>query len=145
MKTRRTLLLSGLVLAACAAPAPSNGPGQPAPTTVRFLFGLDGEATDAENFIAATAVPDVIEQCRAELGKPFGSRTLHINGAIARDSGGQNLKWHWAHRPNEWQLAQMSVEVCNGRPSDVEANLDYWVDKVGRFCPWRSRVLQELP
>ena len=140
MKTPVMLLLAAALLVACNSTEPPA-----TPRTVRFLFGLEGDTTGAENFIAATAVPAVIEQCRAELQKPPAHRALHINGPIARENAGRNLKWHWAHKPDEWQLVEMSVEVCDGRPSSVEADLTYWVDTVGRFCPWSSRVLQELP
>lgn len=140
MRAPPTLLLAAVALVACSSPEPPA-----APKTVRFLFGLEGETTGAENFIAATAVPAVIAQCRAELQKPPARRTLHINGPIARESGGRNLNWHWTHQPDGWRLAEMSIEVCDGRPSMVEADLAYWVDKLGRFCPWHSRVLQELP
>ena len=41
-------------------------------------------------------------------------------------------------------LAEISMEVCDGLPSDVEKDLDYWVDTVKRFCPWNSFVKKEI-
>ena len=120
----------------------------PDPGTARavsFLFGLVDDSTGAENFVAATSVPAVIDRARAELRKDIASRTLHINGLIARADAGDNLDWHWQFKPGEWDLVEVSIEVCDGRPSMVEADLDDWLDRIGRFCPWHSRVLAELP
>ncbi len=35
------------------------------------------------------------------------------------------------------------MELCDGLPSDVEKDIDYWAGTVGRFCPW-SAVLVSL-
>ena len=33
--------------------------------------------------------------------------------------------------------------VPDGNPELVEADLDYWINTVGRFCPWSSIVVEE--
>jgi hypothetical protein len=139
-------LLAGIVLSTGCAES-SSPPVSPDPTAepVKFLFGMADDATGDEDFVALTAEPSVIAAARAELRKDLGSRTLHIDGPIARGDAGENLGWHWHHKPGEWNLAEVSVESCDGRPGFVEGDLDYWVDQVGRFCPWGSRVLAELP
>jgi hypothetical protein len=38
----------------------------------------------------------------------------------------------------------MSVEMCDGLPSAVDADLSYWLDTAGTFCPWDSYVLREI-
>ncbi len=135
------------ILLAIGCREPSSSPLSPDPPTskpVKFLFGMVDDATGAENFVAVTEVPSVIATTRAELRKELGSRLFHINGPIARGDGGDNLGWHWHHKPSDWDLAEVSIELCDGRPGNVEADLDYWIDQVGRFCPWGSRVLAEL-
>jgi hypothetical protein len=37
-------------------------------------------------------------------------------------------------------MAEMTIELCDGLPSYVENDLDYWVDTVGRFCPWQAEL-----
>ena len=32
-------------------------------------------------------------------------------------------------------LAEAAIELCDGRPSDLDGNLRYWVDTVKRYCP----------
>ena len=36
--------------------------------------------------------------------------------------------------------ADFAIEVCDGRPSDVEGDLTYWIDTVGQWCPWGPEV-----
>jgi hypothetical protein len=37
-----------------------------------------------------------------------------------------------------------AIELCDGCPQMVEDDLDYWVETVGRFCPWSTRVLERV-
>jgi hypothetical protein len=39
-------------------------------------------------------------------------------------------------------MAEMTIELCDGTPSLVEADLDYWLDTVQRFCPWGAKLIQ---
>jgi hypothetical protein len=36
------------------------------------------------------------------------------------------------------------MELCDGRPSMVEADLPYWLGTVKRFCPWGAKVVGEV-
>lgn len=85
--------------------------------------------------VAKTSESEVIAVVEEELAKPFEERTRHINGEIARGNEGYNANWSWHFVENQWSLAKVSSEVCDGRPSFVEEDLDYWVDQVGTFCP----------
>jgi hypothetical protein len=40
-----------------------------------------------------------------------------------------------------YRMAEVTIELCDGIPSHVEANLNYWVDTVGRFCPWNAGIV----
>ncbi|WP_423816384.1 hypothetical protein [Salinibacter grassmerensis] len=46
----------------------------------------------------------------------------------------------WYSVEGEWTLAEVSQEVCDGQPSFVSEDLDYWVDTVGRVCPFSPQV-----
>jgi hypothetical protein len=46
--------------------------------------------------------------------------------------------------PDSIEVADVTIELCDGRPSDVESALDYWIDTVGRFCPWGTEVVARL-
>lgn len=108
-----------------------------------FLFGMHGFGPE-EWFTASTSDPDLIRVIQEQLTLPEQERFLHIHGAIDRGNGGHNLRWSWYFVPNEWALVEVSIELCDGLPSDVEKNLDYWIKDVGYFCPWSSYVMKEL-
>lgn len=108
-------------------------------------YGFTHEDDDIEySFVAKTSNQEVIAKVEQELQKPFDERRMHINGTIERGTKDYNDNWSWHFVENQWGLAEISTEVCDGRPSFVEEELDYWVDQVGRFCPWSSRVVAEV-
>ncbi len=117
-----------------------------------FLFGMRGLPENADwrdtTFAACASNPGLIQEVLDELTKPFSDRR-HITGPIAAGDGGHNFNgphhfaWHFV--PDQWSLAEISIELCDGRPySDVEQNLPYWLYQVGRFCPWSSAPLREV-
>lgn len=134
--------LSALVLGVALAAALGCDSTAPPDRSVSFLFQHRAVPGPAGQFVAGTDDPDVLRLAREQLALPEADRNLHINGVIARGQEG-NLTWTWHFEPGEWTLAEVSVEVCDGTPQMVEDDLDYWVDQVGRFCPWASYVAAE--
>ena len=57
-------------------------------------------------------------------------------GRVAAGTG-VNLGWSW--HPEDVEFAELTTEVCDGRPSDVEREGVNFGG--GRFCPWTARVL----
>lgn len=109
-----------------------------------FEFKIDFLNGDDHYMVAATSEKAVIEKALEQLELPEDHRNLHINGAIDSGNPGYNKDWSWHFIPNEWVLAEYSVEVCDGIPEMVENDLDYWINTVGQFCPWGSFVNREL-
>jgi hypothetical protein len=106
-----------------------------------FLFALRDLPGQ---FVAQTSDTAVLEKARAQLRLPRQQRDLFIIGPIAAGNGDHNLDWSWHFVPDEWDLAEAAIEVCDGTPDAVEADLERWLNEVGHFCPWRSYVAQEL-
>jgi hypothetical protein len=52
-----------------------------------------------------------------------------------------NQPWSWHIDSEDIHMAEMTIELCDGLPSHVENDLDYWVDTVGRFCPWQATLV----
>ena len=123
------LLLLGL--GACTGESP------PEPRTFLFVHTATGAL-----FRAQTSLPAVIAQAEAELDRPFPERRLFPIGPIARGDGGHNVPWSWHFVPDQWELTEVSIEVCDGTPEFVEANVAYFVDTVGRYCPWGARLVR---
>jgi hypothetical protein len=109
---------------------------------VTFEF-RHGASPDAPTFRATTADPELIARVRRELQQPFENRSLHINGVIGAGSDG-NAPWNWHFEPDAWDIAGISIALCDGSPSRVDENPERWVREFGRYCPWSSRVWREL-
>ncbi len=129
----------GLILSVAGCSSKSSEPGNGVPpghTLIRFSMASDG--TGAQDFMAATDDSAVVAAVQSQLALPPGQRTMFIIGPIERGSAGHNLAWRWHFVPGEWQLAETAIELCDGNPMLVDADVDYWVDTVGQFCPWGS-------
>ncbi len=70
-----------------------------------------------------------------------GLNRLFPIGKLERGDGGFNRPWSWHLRPDTVRFAEFSIELCDGLPSYVESELDYWVDTVGSYCPWSGRII----
>ncbi len=108
-----------------------------------FEFAIHGLGS-SENFLAISSDPAVVMQCVSQMTLPISERRMHINGAIDSTNGGFNYDWHWHFIPDQWELAEFSIELCDGLPSMVEQDLLYWVKTLGHFCPWGSYVWGEI-
>ena len=68
----------------------------------------------------------------------------NLNGDLKAGSGGVNEPWSWHLDPATVHVADLTMEVCDGRPSMVEEDLDYWLETVERYCPWGARVVARV-
>ena len=64
-----------------------------------------------------------------------------ISGRIVRGDGGFNTGYSWHLDPATVEVVDLAIEVCDGRPSDLEEDLDYWADTVKNYCPWGAKVV----
>ena len=65
-----------------------------------------------------------------------GGRAQIPNGRIVAGTD-VNVGWSW--HLEEVEFAEVTTEVCDGRPSDVEREGVTFGG--GRFCPWTARVI----
>lgn len=65
-----------------------------------------------------------------------GGRARIPNGRVATGTG-VNRGWSW--HLEDVEFAELTTEVCDGRPSDVEREGVSFGG--GRFCPWTARVI----
>lgn len=100
--------------------------------------------SDGETFLAITTESKVIAKCREQLKLPLEDRTLHMHGEIGEGNAGYNRPWNWHFATSGWDLVEISAEVCDGTCRLVEEDLKYWLNDVGSFCPWGSRVVKEV-
>lgn len=147
MKTASLLLLMTVVLFSACKNDIDNDPvcNVQAGTNMRF-FEFEHVAS-GKTFVAWTNQDGLLAVVDQQLSLPLEQRTMHINGPIIRLSascGDLNKGWSWIHKPNAWTLADASIELCDGSPQYVEDHLDEYVDVVGAYCPWSSRLKAEI-
>ncbi len=70
-----------------------------------------------------------------------GKNNYHVTGKLVRGDGGFNQPWSWHLDPSSVRMAEISIELCDGRPSMVEGDLDYWLGTVKMYCPWSGKVV----
>jgi hypothetical protein len=52
-----------------------------------------------------------------------------------------NLPWSWHLDPEEIEMADFTIELCDGNPAFVEAELEYFVETVGHYCTWAAELV----
>ena len=128
MRRRRVAALAVPLLvtgAACASEEPDTGPGP----TVAVIQVID------EEYRIELATPALIDHAQRLLA---GEDVATIpNGKIVRDDPSVNGPWSWHIDPATIEFADLTMEVCDGLPSDVEDGTltsDF-------YCPWAAEVV----
>ena len=120
-------LLLLLLLTACGSSSEERSDGEGA--VVTFLV-----AGSEQYKILITDSAD-IEMARNLLD---GNEDPKIpNGMVIRDDPGVNEGYSWHIDPESFEFADMTTEVCDGLPSDVENGIitsEY-------YCPWAAQVV----
>ena len=65
----------------------------------------------------------------------------NIDGPLRAGSGDVNAPYPWHLDPDSIQFADFTIEVCDGLPSKIEDDLDYWINTVKAYCPWGVKVV----
>ena len=116
-------LLALTILAACGGPA-SDDPN--APVVVTF------EVIDERYKVLLTDPADIQIARRLLDGDDVPSIP---NGRVVRETG-VNEGYGWSIDPNDIEFADVTVEECDGLPSDVEIGVTG-----DRYCPWAATVI----
>ncbi len=141
MKSIRLLLLSATVALAACGGGGGDDPA-PAPTEpVTFAMRMQNGGAEQE-FRYSTTSREFITRARAQLLLPVADRKPFPSGAIAAGNGGVNLNWGWHF--TDLALVDAAIELCDGTPAMVQADLGYWLNTVKRFCPWSGYVHSEV-
>ena len=124
------LVLVPLLIAACDGNGTAS-PSPDAPVIVTF------EVVDERYKVLLTDPADIDIARRLLAGEDVPSIP---NGRVIRETG-VNEGYGWSIDPNDIEFAEVTIEVCDGLPSDVEMGI------VGgdRYCPWSAIVLGVEP
>ena len=119
-------LLPALLAASVAAASCGGSANAPSPVRIAVIH-VSGEA-----YRVALTTP---EQVAAAQAAKAGTGPRIPNGRIVPGTG-VNTGWTW--HVDDVQFADAMIELCDGRPSDVE-RLGMTFGG-GRFCPWGATV-----
>jgi hypothetical protein len=121
--------VAAVILAACAGPSGSAASSQTAATVV-----VTFEVADDERFKVLLVEPADIDIARRLLADQDAPSIP--NGRVIRETG-VNTGYSWSLDPNDIEFGDVTVEVCDGLPSDVEAG----TISGDRYCPWSAEVV----
>jgi hypothetical protein len=123
---RRSTLQSAAALAVLAIACGDDAPTAPSSGAVVTF------AVANETFRVGLTTADQVAAARAAQS---GGRAKIPNGRIAP---GTQVNTGWGWHLEDVTFAEITIEVCDGRPSDVErAGVQFGG---GRFCPWSATV-----
>jgi len=97
---------------------------------------------EGERFRAWTTNPQTIQDLH-ELQQ--GTSIANIpNGRILRGPGraDHNAPYHWHLDPQDLTMAEAAIEHCDALPSYLEENVEEFVERVGRYCPWAAELVE---
>lgn len=117
-------LLAMLALGAAGCESPSSPGG-----STEFIVEAVGE-----RFVIRLTDPEAIALAEANLR---GANAMFPMGTVRRGDGGFNQPWSWHLDPDDTTLVELAIEICDGRPSYLEAHLDEYTT----YCPWGARVV----
>jgi len=118
-----TLVVAGLGMLSCQKTSTS-----PSPASALVTFRVVNETFKV--LLTDPAAVDLARRSQAGSAKRFP------NGRIL---AGTDVNAGWSWHLVEVEMAEASIEVCDGRPSDVERAGPSFGG--GRFCPWSAIVV----
>lgn len=133
LSTLRAITAMAAMLGACGGGGSTTAPPQSRSAPV-FTVQVGGESFRVEATGSGAAA------LRARMQS--GARGVII-GSLAAGDDGVNAPYSWHLVPTTVTTAGFAVEVCDGRPSDVQGNLNYWLSTVRSYCPWSAKVVAE--
>ena len=133
LKVMASTAVAGALAAACASPA---APSDELRGGVLATFRTAGQTFKV--FVTAPATINALFALQR------GDATASIpNGRIlgGPGAGAHNAPYSWHLDPADVELADLTMEVCDGSPSYVEAHVTEYVEKIGRYCPWGATLV----
>lgn len=131
------LIAGATILAGCSKP-----PGEPGAVYFKIGFPTEAERT----FVIELTDPAKIHQARDAIRDPE-NHPHSVLGIIVKEPAAYNPPWSYHLDPPTIELFESAIEVCDAAPQYVEEHL---AEACGaflpdcRWCPWSSKVLEEV-
>ena len=124
------VVLTTLLVGACGGGGNAS-PRADAPVIVTF------EVVEERYKVLLTEPADIDIARRLLAGEAVPSIP---NGRVVRETG-VNEGYSWSIDPNDIEFGDVTIEVCDGLPSDVEMG----IVTGDRYCPWSAIVIGVEP
>jgi hypothetical protein len=118
-----------LTLSACDSTDPVEDPALPT-----YVIEVSGET-----FRIQIADPSIAREADSLLA--HGIPKI-VHGPLLAGDGGINEPYSWHLDSDSISFPDLSIELCDGRPSFIENDLGYWLDTVGLYCPWNAQIIE---
>jgi hypothetical protein len=119
-----TAALAGVLATACDSDSPTS------PSSIAIATIQVGN----EAFQIALTTTEQVAAARAALSG--GPARIPIGRVVQ----GTQVNTGWSWHLEEVAFVEVAIELCDGRPSDVERAVAQFGG--GRFCPWSATVLR---
>ena len=126
------VVMATLVASGCGQAEASPSPSAASAVIVTF------EVAGGERFRVLLTDPADIEVANRLAAEDPDAPSIP-NGRVMRGETGVNTGFTWSLDPNDFEFADVTIEVCDGVPSDVEQGLV----TSDRYCPW-SAILADI-
>jgi hypothetical protein len=133
----RTVPGTAWMLLSMVAYASTTLPAQPTPPPAGVTITV--RVADTEDYRIRLTDPDDIAIAQKLLAGEVAPRIP--NGRVVRGAPNVNVGYSWHIDPASIEFVEVTTEVCDGRPSDVERGVitsDY-------YCPWSATVVAITP
>ena len=130
-----------VVIATLLAGCAPRGDGPGAPTASASGAGgilVTFEVNEGERF--RVLLTDPVDQATAARLLAGEEGPDIPNGRIVHETG-VNEGWSWSLDSADFEFADVTIEICDGNPSDVETG----VMTSGRYCPWSAVAVDIEP
>ena len=128
MSSRRWFWSAAAFCTALAVACGGDAPTSPSPAAVATF------AVGSETFRVALTSADQIAAARA--AQNGGAARI----PVGRLAPGTQVNSGWSWHLEDLTFAEVTIELCDGRPSDVEhAGVQFGG---GRFCPWTATIVR---
>ena len=128
--------------------------GQASGETVYFLVSeIDPQCSACDSYVLPVSDPAAIDHARDLVanGPGAGGTIALANATVGGDGINRNVfeegepPWSW-HVTSLVGFADVTIELCDGTPSIVEANpVAFLANTNGVICFWRYTVTAEIP
>ena len=138
------LTVALLALGACAEAPTATPTASPSPSPTPNPLAGGAVATfdvQGERFKVWVTNDSTIEEMFAVLN---GTSNATIpNGPLLSGPGqaDHNSPHDWHLDPEETEMADLTIEVCDGLPSYVDEHTEEFINQVGRYCPWSAELV----